>query len=187
MNGFSGNEAPHPLAAALIERLKSRPDARILEIGTGSGRNRRALLAAGYAVESYDTPPETGVFDAAISSLALLHGTRAGVASAVAAIAAHLDRDGLLYATFGSVRDARYGKGIAVAEHAFAPASGDETGVAHAYFDERALFEMLNGTFAIESLDEKRIDAIAGKWAHSRPLAGGVHFFLVARKRRIDA
>ena len=61
---------PHPLALDLIERLRDRPGARVLEIGAGSGRNTRALIGAGLRVQA---PPDSGPYAAALSTHALLH------------------------------------------------------------------------------------------------------------------
>ncbi|HUA09530.1 MAG TPA: hypothetical protein VMA98_09670, partial [Candidatus Acidoferrales bacterium] len=62
---------PHPLALALIERLRERPGAEVLEVGAGSGRNTPALIAAGLRVGS---EPARGPYAAALSTHALLHG-----------------------------------------------------------------------------------------------------------------
>ncbi|HEV3155016.1 MAG TPA: hypothetical protein VGZ02_14505 [Candidatus Baltobacteraceae bacterium] len=178
---------PHPLAVSLIERLKSASGARILEIGAGSGRNRKALLAAGFAVDSFAEPPEIDeLFDAAITTHALLHGTRESVAEAVERIGLALHHGAPFYATFASVRDARYGEGKMIAAHAYAAETGEEAGVAHAYFDEPALRKIVERSFDVESLEERPVDAIVGRWAHSGTPRGRVHFFLVAHKRRID-
>jgi len=45
---------PHPLAARLVERLRERPESRILDFGAGSGRNSAALRRAGYDVVTVD-------------------------------------------------------------------------------------------------------------------------------------
>ena len=192
MNDHSPQESnlrPHPLAAALIERLRSSPHASVLEIGIGSGRNRAALLHSGFEVHSADEPPPSAVnrFDAALSTHALLHGTHDRIAALVAAIAGDLKIDAPFYATFGSQRDARFGKGSRLAPKTYAPDTGDEAGVAHSYFDEEGLRELLNPYFIIESLEERRVDDIVGQWAHATRPEGSVHFFLVARNRGIHS
>ena len=171
---------PHPLALELIERLRGRPGARVLEIGAGSGRNTRALAAAGLAVQTLPATDCAG----AISTHALLHGTRESLAAQLAQIARSLERDAPLYATFGSVRDARYGKGRALEPHVFAPLDGDEIGVPHAYFDEARLRALLAPYFTIESIYEAAVDEIAGSWAHpAAPLRNAVHWFVIASAR----
>ena len=181
------NLRPHPLAQALIQRLHGGRY-RILEIGTGSLRNRAALEAAGHAVDSFAQAPEAPpVYDAAISTHALLHGTRDSIARELRRIACALRPGAPFHATFASVRDERFGKGTQIDRYAFAPESGDEAGVAHAYFDEPALRGAIEPLFAIESVEERNADAIIGRWAHARPPRGSVHFFLVARNRGIDA
>lgn len=171
--------SPHPLCLALIERLRDRPGADVFEIGRGSGRNTRALEAAGFTVNA-----TAGPYVAALSTHALLHGTPDDVREHLDAIARALEPGAPLYATFGSVRDARYGGGTPVAPHAFAPTDGDEAGVTHAFFDETRLRAMLDERYRIESLREERVDEIAGRWAHrEQPLHAAVHWFaLVTRK-----
>ena len=60
----------------------------------------------------------------------------------------------------------------------------DERGVAHTFFDESRLRELLARHFEIESLTEHDVDEIAGSWAHQhRPLNRAVHWFAIATKR----
>jgi len=172
---------PHPLAFALIERLRERPAARVLEVGAGSGRNTDALRAAGLRV---CTLPVQQLCAAALTTHALLHGTPASIAAQLDDIAAALEPAAPLFATFASVRDARYGTGNALEPHVYAPMQGDETGVAHAYFDEGRLRTLLSPRFTFESLREVNVDQVAGTWAHQRtPLRGAIHWFVVARRR----
>jgi hypothetical protein len=179
----------HPLALELVQRL--RPSARVLEIGAGRGRNSQALRDGGLDVVALDDAAASlldsfsslsGPFDAALSTHALLHGTLQSVAERVEAIAHLLAPSGLLCATFGSENDARFGKGERVAENVFAPADGDERGVAHAFYDEANLRSLLEASFEIELLGERSVDDVAGRWAHpTAPLTGAVHWFVIAR------
>lgn len=176
---------PHPLAAQLIERLRSTPNASVLDFGSGSGRNSTALGAAGYQVRqiSDDRVNDFQIdeqFDAAVSTHALLHGTPGSIACTLDAIARTLRRNAPLFATFGSQSDARYGKGTRVDEDAFAPDCGDEQGVAHAYFDENALRKLLERWFTVESIEEHRVDDVVGSWAHAQRSQGSVHWFVRA-------
>jgi len=185
--------APHPLAERLIERLQDKPKGFVLDFASGSGRNGEALRRAGFTVV---TVPDRAAADAAaltslrqrfaavVSSHGLLHGDLASIRDRVRAIANALEDDGLLYATFGSTQDARFGRGVRVTDATFAPADGDERGIAHTYFDREGLLALLEPEFEAESLDQQRVDDVAGRWAHpTRPLAGAVHWFAVARKR----
>jgi hypothetical protein len=184
---------PHPLAERLIERLGADARRRILDFASGSGRNERALRAAGFTVVAIEdaaaaskTPfaGVTGEFAAAISTHGLLHGTAATVAENLNSIAARLQHNGVVYATFGSSRDARFGMGNSIDESTFASTHGDERGIPHAFFDRTQLLGLLDRKFIVESLDERGVDEIAGGWAHrDRPLRGAVHWFVVARKR----
>lgn len=179
--------APHPLAERLAARL--HPGSAVLDAGTGSGRNARALERAGMRVSAVDDDDAyalllpRGPFDGAIATHALLHGTPAAIAALLGDIAAVLRSDAILCATFASTNDARFGAGERLGERTFAPVSGDELGVAHSYFDEAALRALLAPHFEIESLAEVRVDAVAGRWAHPRePLSGAMHWFAEARK-----
>lgn len=186
MNEFSPEESglrPHPLAAALAERLRGSA-ARILEIGTGSGRNRRALLGAGFAVDSFEEVPRApGAYDAALSTHAFLHGSAEQMGANADAVSKALKSGTPFYCTFGSVRDARFGHGTRLGPSTFAPADGDERGVPHTYFTEDELRSLITRRFEIESLEEVSVDEIVGRWAHATAPRGSVHFFLVARKK----
>jgi len=180
------------LAAALIERLQSRSGIRILDFATGSGRNTDVLRAAGFTVVPIGDAaaalqaPLAGIrgsFDAAISTHGLLHGTPAIVASLLCAVAESLGSGGLLYATFGSIHDARFGLGERIDDRTFAPTDGDERGVAHAYFDRDDVEALLERHFKVESLQEHGVDRVAGGWAHrDRPLRDAVHWFAIGEK-----
>jgi hypothetical protein len=185
--------AAHPLARALIARVGARVDGPVLDFAAGSGRNTRALRAAGLRVVSVaDGVAESAAalagitdrFVAALSSHGLLHGTPSTVADKVTLIVGRLEPGGLLYATFGSSHDARFGQGERIDAGTFAPAEGDERGIAHAYFDRESLVALLEPWFAIESLEERAVDDVVGAWAHRElPLRGAVHWFAVATRK----
>jgi SAM-dependent methyltransferase len=166
----------HPLAMRLVEHLRGGREIRILELACGAGRNTRVLREAGFDVVAIDDPTAasatpfagiTGGFAAALSTHGLLHGTPAIIAGHVSQIARLLAKNGMLYATFGSVRDARFGQGERIDASTFAPSDGDERGVAHGFFDRDQLVALLDRHFGIEALEE-----------HD---AGKVHWFAVAR------
>jgi hypothetical protein len=185
--------APHPLAEGLILRLPAGVETRVLDFAAGSGRNSQALRRAGFTVVTVgdaaaasDQPlaGETTLFDAVISTHGLLHGTFTEIDLRLQAIAAHLVDGGMLFATFGSTADARFGHGLRIGDCTFAPLDGDERGVPHVYFDRDGITALLERHFAIESLDTKCVDELAGRWAHpQQPLRGAVHWFASARKR----
>lgn len=174
----------HPLAIALAQRLRARPETTILEIGAGTGRNTRALVAAGLTVaaiaDGNALPAGARRFGAALSTHALLHGTHAEIAQVVAAIVRLLEPRAPLYATFASTLDSRFGTGIRIDDGTFAPPDGPEHGVAHGYFDRTQLLRMLEPTVEIESLEEVNVDDIVGRWAHASRPSGSVHWFLKA-------
>lgn len=184
---------PHPLAAALIERLHAGDGARVLDFACGSGRNGAALRAAGFTVVEVDdaaagtAEPLRDIsepFDAAISTHGLLHGTPDAIASRLRAIAERLHTGGILHATLGSSRDERFGRGLRLGDWTFAPLDGDESGIPHTYYDRDRAVAMLVPHFHVESLEEADVDDVAGRWAHTaRPLQGAVHWFAIARRR----
>jgi hypothetical protein len=181
---------PHPLAVRLVEHLRTGPAGRVLDFASGRGRNTEALRAAGFTVVAVDDHTAgaaaplaglSGPFAAALSTHGLLHGTPATVGATLAGIAGLLAKGAPLYATFGSVRDARFGSGSRIDDFTYAPESGDERGVAHAFFDRVRLSELLGAHFAIRSLEEHDAGQSAARWAHTeRPLSGAVHWFAVA-------
>ena len=181
------------MAERLIKRLQSRPQSRVLDFAAGHGRNAEALRRAGFCVVAVgdDTaesetpiPNAPQPFTAALSTHGLLHGTPAAIAARLSAIAQNLHGGGLLYATFGSTSDRRFGKGARVDDFTFVPLDGDERGILHAYFDRDALLGVLQREFQIEELAETCADDTAGAWAHrERPLRGAVHWFAIAHKR----
>jgi len=116
-----------------------------------------------------------------VSTHALLHGAVRDIEALLDVIARALKPRGLLYATFGSTSDARYGKGERIDPNTFAPAAGDEQGVPHAYFDERSLRRMLERHFAIDSIEERIVDDVVGSWAHPQRPKGSVHWMVRAR------
>jgi len=184
-----GFRAPHPLAERLVARARNRAGIRVLEVGTGSGRNATALATAGIAFVSIGAsasirPLEpAGSFAAALATHALLHGTPATIRLRLLEIARVLEPGGLLYATFGSTRDARFGRGERIDAGTYAPADGDEAGVPHAFFDEPRLRALLGEAFAISVMEEVGVDDIAGKWAHANaPLRDAVHWFVEASR-----
>jgi SAM-dependent methyltransferase len=162
---------------------------RVLDFGTGSGRNAAALQVAGFDVTSIadgDDASSLGhhVYAAALSTHALLHGWADDILQRVRRIADALAVGGGFYATFGSIADARFETGRRLGPQTFAPFEGDEAGVAHSYFDQAAVRELLEPIFALRSLEEIAVDAIAGTWAHpTTPLSGAVHWFVEAFAR----
>jgi hypothetical protein len=180
-SGKSQIGPPHPLAVALIERLRGRTGAAVLEIGRGSGRNTAALESAGFVVRNFDAEVEPCA--GALCTHTLLHGTPASIAALLGRIAARLEPGAPLYATFGSVNDARFREGERIEEFVYAPVDGDERGVAHTFFNGPRLFALFGREWEIESMEERGVDRIAGSWAHrERPLRGAVHWFVVARR-----
>lgn len=185
MSKSSASTTPHPLATRLVAEAASR-EISVLEIGRGSGRNHKAITESGAALTSIATGqrPDPGeAFDAVLSTHALLHGTPASIAAILESIYTWLKPEGRLYATFGSKRDSRYGVGTQISEHVFAPTTGDETGVAHAYWDAVEIRALLKD-FRITEIEETQVDEIAGAWAHKEtPLVAAFHWFVVAGKR----
>jgi hypothetical protein len=187
----SSAQTAHPLAERLIESAREQPlDGPVIEVGTGSGRNTRALVEAGIpAVGVPDSTLYTQLpgtrenYGAALSTHAYLHGASAKLRAGIAELRRVLRPNAPAYITLGSIKDARYGFGTPYDERSFAPGEGDEAGIPHAYFDRDGVIELLFG-FTIEAMEEVDVDAIVGRWAHAGddPVGGRVHWFVVARR-----
>jgi hypothetical protein len=186
----SSAEKAHPLAERLIRIAREQPlDAPVIEVGTGSGRNARALVAAGIPnVSVPDSTPYTQLpgghdsYGAALSSHAYLHGTASKLRAGMAELRRVLMRGAPVFITLGSFKDARYGLGIPIDERSFAPGEGPEIGVPHAFYDRDGVVELLHG-YSIDSMEEVEVDDIIGRWAHVDDDVGGrVHWFVEARR-----
>lgn len=186
----SSAQTAHPLAERLIALAREHPlDGPVIEVGTGSGRNTRALVAAQIAVQSVpdDTPytqlpGSRDTYGAALSTHAYLHGASDKLRAGIAELRRVLRPDAPAFFTLGSFKDARYGLGLPFDERSFAPGEGSEAGIPHAYFDRDGVIELLFG-FTIASLEEVDVDDIVGRWAHAEDeVAGRVHWFVIARR-----
>ena len=186
----SSAQAAHPLAEQLIALAREHPlDGPVIEVGTGSGRNTRALVEAHISVQSVpDDTPYTQLpgsretYAAALSTHAYLHGTSAKLRAGIAELRRVLRPQAPAFITLGSFKDARYGLGIPFDERTFAPGDGAELGIPHAYFDRDGVIELLLG-FSIESMQEVDVDDVVGRWAHADDeVSGRVHWFVVARR-----
>jgi len=189
MSSSSAQKA-HPLTERLIRDVRGHPlDGPVIEVGTGSGRNTRALVDAGIPnVGVPDSTPYTQLpgsremYGGALSTHAYLHGASAKLRAGIAELRRVLRRGAPSYITLGSFKDARYGLGIPFDERSFAPGEGDEVGIPHAYFDRDGVIELLFG-FTIESMEEVGVDDIVGRWAHENDeIIGRVHWFVHARR-----
>jgi hypothetical protein len=187
----SSAQTAHPLAERLIRHAREHSlDGPVVEVGTGSGRNTRALVEAGIAVVSVpDSTPYTQLpggresYAAALSTHGYLHGASDKLRAGIAELRRVLRPGAPVYLTLGSIKDARYGLGLPLDERTFAPGEGDEAGIPHAYFDRDGVIETMFG-FEIESMEEVDVDEIAGRWAHpTDEIAGRVHWFVVARRK----
>jgi hypothetical protein len=110
-----------------------------------------------------------------------LHGTSAKLRLGFAELRRVLRPRAPIFITLGSIKDARFGLGVAVDATTFAPGDGDEAGIPHPYFDRDGAIELLTPAFTIESLEEHDVDAIVGRWAHAAP-SGMWHWFVVAAR-----
>lgn len=180
---FPAPEGPHPLAVRLSR--EQREGNRVLVVGPGRGRSLGVLAAAGLSVEIAEADDASlnahrGPYAAVLSTHTLLHGTPVAVAARCAEILEVLVPGGRLYATFGSVRDPRFGTGTAL-DGGWAPDEGGEAGIVHAYFDRSALQTALAG-FLLLSASEHDVGEIVGRWAHApdAALRPSVHWFVEA-------
>lgn len=191
MSSSSSAQAAHPLTGRLLALARERPFAGpVIEIGTGSGRNTRALVEAGVPTVGVpddvlytQLPGSREMYGAALSTHAYLHGTAAKVRAGFGELRRVLVAGAPAFVTLGSFRDARYGLGLELDERSFAPGDGDEAGIPHAYFDRDGVDELLHGLFRIDEASEVEVDAIVGRWAHAEDdVAGRVHWFVRATR-----
>lgn len=190
MSSSSSAETAHPLAGKLIALAQERPlGGPVIEVGTGSGRNTRALVAAGLQVAGIpDDVPYTQLpgtrdnYAAGLATHAYLHGTVDKVRAGLGELRRVLRPEAPVFLTLGSIRDERYGLGIPFDERSFAAGEGDEAGIPHAFFDRDGVLEMLRGFFAPDELEEVDADATVGRWAHGDEPAGRVHWFVRAHR-----
>jgi hypothetical protein len=181
--------AAHPLSYQVIEILKARGvTGPVLEVAGGSGRNTRALRAAGLVVvATRDDEPYTqlpgvrGEYVAALSTHGYLHGSVAKLRAGLAELRRVLADGAAIAITLGCITDARFGFGEALDDNTFAPGDGEEIGIPHAYFDRDGVGELMRGLFTIASLEEMNVDEIVDPSAHLEP-AGMRHWFVLASK-----
>jgi hypothetical protein len=182
-------QGPHPLAAALIARYRAGGlDGPVLEVAAGAGRNTRALVAAGLTVvttgddEPYtQLPGARNTYAAALSTHGYLHGATDKLRAGFADLRRVLRPGAPIFITLGSLKDARFGFGLALDDRTFAPGDGPEKGIPHAYFDRASIVEVLRG-YTIESAEEHAVDEVVGRWAHAPTETGLHHWFVVATK-----
>jgi hypothetical protein len=188
MNAPSPQPA-HPLAAE-VARLyhERRMTGPVIEIAAGVGRNTKYLVEEGIPIvstrddESYtQLPGGRRLYAAALSTHGYLHGTVAKLRQGLAELRRVLRPGAPILITLGSIEDARFGLGIALDETTFAPGDGEEAGIPHSYFDRAGVIELLAPAFTVESLAERNVDDVVGRWAHQTP--GGMwHWFVTARR-----
>ncbi len=199
---------PHPLAVELAARLAAEAPRRCLLLGVGRGRNLAPFLAAGIGVDAIEDDPERAraailrfaetadvrvaqtayagpypvaeAYAGALSTHALLHGSPADVAAALAATYARLAPGAPFFFTLGNKHDPRFGTGAPIAPDTYVDETGSESGVAHCYFDAGGVDALLAG-FALERLEE--CSGAAGTWAHDSAEAERiVHWFVRAHR-----
>jgi SAM-dependent methyltransferase len=189
-------QGPHPLAVRLIAHLRAEGiDGPILEVGTGRGRNRRALEAAGFVVEALDDavpytqlPAARATFAAAIATHAYLHGATAKLRAGFAELARVLVPGAPAFVTLGSIDDARFGFGEEFDEATFAPGDGDEAGIPHGYYDRHGVTDVVR-PFVVRDAENVDVDEIVGRWAHDDPedIGGRRHWFCELTAPRVTA
>jgi hypothetical protein len=191
MSSSPSAQSAHPLARVLLAFAADRPLAGpVIEVGSGSGRNTRALVDAGLQIVSVpDEVPYTQLpgthetYAAALATHAYLHGTTAKLRAGFGELRRVLRPGAQIYVTLGSLRDARYGLGVPFDERSFAPGEGDEVGIPHAYFDRDGVTEIFEGLFVVDQAEEAAVDEIVGRWAHTDDaVKGRVHWFVRAHR-----
>ncbi|GAC1444745.1 MAG: hypothetical protein NVS2B8_17980 [Vulcanimicrobiaceae bacterium] len=184
--GSGRNVAPFRAACCAVDAIDD--DAvRAREAASRFANDARVYVRCasyhGPFADASDALANARAYDAALSTHALLHGAERTIAATLGALRDALAPAAPLYATFGSTNDSRFGTGRRIADATFAPQTGSEAGVAHTYFDERRLREILHD-FTIESLAEVAARDHVGTWAHDAAEAATiVHWFVRATAR----
>jgi len=183
-------QGPHPLAERLIARYRDAGlSGPVIEVCAGTGRNTRALEAAGLpVVATRDDEPYTQLpggrdrYAGALSTHGFLHGSTDKLRAGFGELRRVLKPGAPVFVTLGSIKDARFGFGLAVDERTFAAGDGPEKGIPHAFFERAGIPEVLRG-YTIESLEELAVDNFVGRWAHAPAESGLYHWFVVATKQ----
>ena len=154
---------PHEDLTAVVEPLRARGAATVLDLGSGTGRHLIYLARQGFAVHGLDDSPEgialardwlaaeglsadiqlgnmlerlpydDAVFDAVISVQVIHHGTIAAIRGIVAEMTRVLKVGGLVFVTVPSLRN----QGTSFEEiepGTLVPLDGKEAGLPHHYF-----------------------------------------------------
>ncbi len=182
-------QTAHPLALDLGRRYRDDGlSGPIIEIAAGSGRNTRYFVDSGVPIvstrddESYtQLPGGRNLYAAALSTHGYLHGTVAKLRAGFAELRRVLRPGAPVYFTLGSIKDARFGLGEPFDATTFAPGDGDEAGIPHSYFDRDGVLDVLTPAFIAETLDERNVDSIVGRFAHESP-SEMWHWFVVAHR-----
>jgi len=180
---------PHPLA----ERLAAEdPPGLVLLLGIGSGRNCAPFQRRGKPYVAYEAawrdasrplPLISASCMAVLATHVFQHGDRASVNALLAEVGRVSHRSARLLATFGSIHDARFGRGARIADDCYVPAFGhEEAGIPHLYLDAADIEAMLYPLFTLDRAEEHSVDSLVGDWAHERP-TGMRHWFVEARRR----
>lgn len=182
-------QTAHPLAAELATLYRERGlTGPIVEIAAGSGRNTRFFVERGIPIVSTrddaaytQVPGGRNLYAAALSTHGYLHGTVAKLRLGFAELRRVLRPGAPIFITLGSIKDPRFGLGVAVDDVTFAPGDGDEAGIPHPYFDRDGVLDVLQPAFTVEAHVERNVDDIVGRWAHTA-LAERWHWFVRARR-----
>jgi tellurite methyltransferase len=163
---------PYPRVSEFAQLLKERAARRVLDLGCGTGRHLILLAKEGFEVYGLDISPTgleearrwleeeglraelkegdmtslpypEGFFDGAISIHVIYHGTLEQMRKAIGELHRTLRPGGLALLTFQSRRSYRYGRGVELEPHTFAPDVGPDAGIPHHFSDLRELGELL--------------------------------------------
>jgi SAM-dependent methyltransferase len=178
---------PHEDLTAVVEPLRARGAATVLDLGCGTGRHLVALARAGFAVHGLDDSPEgialardwlaaeglsadirlgnmlerlpydDAFFDAVISVQVIHHGTIAAIRGIVAEMTRVLKVGGLVFVTVPSLRN----QATAFEEiepGTLVPLDGKEAGLPHHYFTPDEL-QRLFGDFGYD-VGEVHLDRV---------------------------
>jgi 2-polyprenyl-3-methyl-5-hydroxy-6-metoxy-1,4-benzoquinol methylase len=171
---------PAPEVVELAKAYTPATHPKVLDMGCGVGRHALMFAAQGYEVTATDESPsaigavkeeterlglsletvmcemskqpfDPGSFDLVLAYNVIYHGRRSDFADAISHVANLLRPQGIFYFTAPTRKDAKYGCGTQVEEHAYESPNSVTPGDLH-YFPDQADFEELLSGFNVLKL-----------------------------------
>jgi SAM-dependent methyltransferase len=183
---------PHRSVIDLLPRLRNENRARVLDLGSGTGRHTVHLSREGFLTVGVDPAPrglrraarwlrseslpvrvlrgqmsylplKDNSFDCVVSVYVMHHATLSRIRRAFAEVERVLVPGGILLTLIQSAGDWKEGLGMRMEANTFLPDSGDEEGIPHHFFSETEIRELLNEFEILQMKQEKLDDRLPGK------------------------